>query len=108
MGMPHLFLNILAACAPSSTPGKIAPCEIGVNDPVTNANALLPNVLTTVYTWAGIICVLIIIIAGYFYVTSNSDASQIKRAKDAIIGASVGIIVILMAFVITQFVIGRV
>lgn len=86
---------------------KINPGDIGVSDPVKNADSALTNGLNAVYTWAGIICVLVIIVAGYFYITAGGNPSQIKRAREAIIGASVGVIVILMAFTITQFVIGR-
>lgn len=86
---------------------KINPSDIGVTDPVKNADSALANGLNAVYTWAGIICVLIIVIAGYFFITAGGNPSQIKRAREAIIGASVGIIVILMAFTITQFVLGR-
>lgn len=87
--------------------GKITPGEIGISDPVTSAGNLVSNILVPVYTWAGIICVIIIIIAGYFYVISAGNASTVKRAKDAIFGAVIGLIVIMLAFVITQFVIGR-
>lgn len=91
----------------AESPIKIDPSAIGVKDPVTDANLLLTNVLNTAYMWAGIICVLIIIVAGYFYVISNGNAAHIKRAKDAIVGAIIGLVVILLAFTITQFVIGR-
>lgn len=86
---------------------KINPGDIGLKDPVTNANTAVTGILNAVYLWAGIICVLIIVIAGFLYVTADANASQIKRAKDAIIGASIGLVVIMMAFGITQFVIGR-
>lgn len=86
---------------------KIDPGSVGITTPVKNADAAITGILNTVYTWAGIICVLIIIVAGYFYVMSNANASQTKQAKDAILYALVGLFVILMAFVITQFIIGR-
>lgn len=86
---------------------KINPTEIGYNGAAKNADATLASILTTVYTWAGIICVIVIIIAGYFYTTSAAEPSQIKRAKNAILGASIGVVIIIMAFTITQFVIGR-
>lgn len=95
-------MNILQLLA-----AKINPSDIGVDDPVKNANSALTNGLNAVYTWAGIICVLVIVVAGYFYVTAAGNPSQIKRAREAIIGSSIGVIVILMAFTITQFVIGR-
>jgi len=85
---------------------KVDPNSVGV--PVVNdPNKVIAGVLTTVYTWAGIICVLIIIIGGYLYTTSAGDASQTKRGKNAILGACIGLVMIMMAFVITQFVIGR-
>lgn len=86
---------------------KIDPGDIGITDPVTNANTAVTGILNTVYSWAGIICVIIIVVAGYLYVTANSNAQQIKRAKDAIIGAVIGLVVIMSAFLITTFVIGR-
>jgi Ni,Fe-hydrogenase I cytochrome b subunit len=85
--------------------GKIDPNTVGV--PVTHADTLVSKLLVPVYTWAGILCVVIIIVAGYFFVTSAGNVSNVKRAKDAILGAVIGLVVIMMAFVITQFVIGR-
>jgi Ni,Fe-hydrogenase I cytochrome b subunit len=86
---------------------KIDPGEIGLKDPATDPNATLATILTTVYTWAGIVCVLAIVIAGIFYTTSTANPSNTKRAREAIIYAVVGLITIIMAFVITQFVLGR-
>ena len=86
---------------------KINPSDIGINDPVTDADAAIGNLLTTVYGGAGMLCVVLIVMAGIMYTTSNGDASTIKRAKDVILGSVIGLIFIMMAFVITQFVIGR-
>jgi hypothetical protein len=85
---------------------KIDPGSIGV-EPVTDANGAIAGLLTTVYGVAGMVCVVIIVMAGYMYTTSNGDAGSVKRAKDMILGAIVGIVVIIGAFVITQFVLGR-
>ena len=97
-------MNILQLVAEAI---KISPSEIGIADPVRSADNALLNVLNTTYLWAGIVCVAIIIIAGYIYVTSNGNAANIKRGKDAIMGAVIGLVVIILAFTITQFVIGR-
>lgn len=86
--------------------GRINPKDIGM-DPVTNDSAALAGVLNTVYLVAGMVAVVVIIGAGYWYVTSNGDAARIKRAKDAILGAVVGLIVVIAAFTITQFILGR-
>lgn len=86
---------------------KIKPEEIGLQEPVTDPKVALSETLTTVYLWAGIIAVLAIVIAGILYTTSTANPTHTKRAREAIIYAVVGLIVIMMAFVITQFVLGR-
>lgn len=86
---------------------QIKPDEIGLKNPATDPNAVVAKVLNTVYLWAGIVAVLAIIIAGLFYVISTANPSHTKRAREAIVYAVVGLIVIIMAFAITQFVLGR-
>jgi hypothetical protein len=98
--MDRLSLFCLAAS------DKIDPGSIGI-DPVTDANAAVGGALNAVYTGAGMLCVVIIVIAGYFYTASWGDPATTKRAREAVIGAVIGLIAIMMAFVITQFILGR-
>lgn len=95
------LLGMLAA-----VDAKVNPGDIGI-DPVTDAESALGGVLATAYVAAGVVCVVIIVIAGYTFVTSSGDPSTTKRAREALIGAVIGIIVILMAFTITNFLLGR-
>jgi len=67
---------------------------------------LLHNILNIVYFAAGTAAVVVIIIAGIFYITSAGDAGKVTRAKNTILYSIVGLIVVLVAFVITNFVIG--
>lgn len=87
---------------------KINTKDIDYTPSITTDEGALTGILTLIYTWAGIIAVLVIIIAGLFFVTSRGDANQMKRSKDAIRGAVIGLIVVMVAFAITQFVIGGV
>ena len=68
----------------------------------------IAGVLTTVYTITGMVAVIVIIIAGYIFATSNGNAAKAQKARQAILYAVIGIIVVLMAFAITQYVIGNV
>ena len=85
---------------------KISKDEIGYNTTVLSGDTGLTNILNLIYFWAGIVAVIVIVIAGFFYITSRGDAAQMKRSKDATRGAVIGLIVVLLAFVITRFVIG--
>ncbi len=52
----------------------------------------------------GAIAVIMIIIGGIRYTTSNGDASGIKSAKDTILYAVVGLVVAILAYAIVNFV----
>ena len=67
---------------------------------------VVQNVLSTVYLWAGIIAVVVIVIGGIKFMTSAGDPDKVKNAKNAIMYAVIGLIVTLMAFAITNFIIG--
>lgn len=74
----------------------------------TKDTDVIKNVLLPVYFWAAVVAVIVIIVSGYLYVTSNGSPQQVTRAKNAIIGAVVGLVFILMAFGITTMVLGAV
>ena len=61
--------------------------------------------LGIVYTIAGIVAVVAIVIGGVRYAASNGDSSQVQAAKNMITYAVVGLVVVIMAAAITQFVI---
>lgn len=97
-----MIKNVLSTVAQTISPG-----DIGLNNPATDPNVVIGNVLNTVYLWAGIIAVIVVIVAGIFYSISSGNPTQTNRAREAIIYAVVGLVFIMMAFVITQFVLGR-
>jgi len=86
---------------------KFALTSGDVNIPALPADQVLHNALNLTYFIAGVIAVIVIILAGLSYVTSGNDPSAVSKAKNAILYAVIGLVVILSAFVITQFVIGR-
>jgi len=84
---------------------KISAQKAGI--PEVNADNAISGILNAVYFAAGITAIIVIIISGIFYVISQGDASKIKRAKDGILYAVVGLVLVMVAFVLTNFVIGR-
>ncbi len=77
------------------------------NIPTLGANSLFANGLNLIYFAAGTVAVIIIIVAGFMYATSGGNAANITKAKNALMYAVIGLVVVALAFVITQFVIGR-
>ncbi len=67
---------------------------------------LMHNALNLVYFIAGTVAVIVIVIAGINYVTSAGDASKVTRAKNMLTYSIVGLVIVLSAFAITNFVTG--
>lgn len=93
--------------AADSTTIKLQPGDLNLpsNAPSAVGGAQVEGVLMTVYMIAGIVAVFAIIFGGIRYVASNGDSSQIQSAKNTILYAVVGLVVVIMAAAITSFVI---
>lgn len=72
-----------------------------------DATVIIKNVITTILFILGMVAVIMIIVGGVRYTTSNGDASSIKAAKDTILYAVVGLVVAILSFAIVNFVIDR-
>ena len=71
-------------------------------------DTLVKSVLKILSWVVGVISIIMIVIAGFLYVTSNGDAGKIGTAKNTLIYAIVGIVIVAFAQAIVQFVLGRV
>lgn len=65
------------------------------------------NIINTLLYVVGIVAVVMIIIGGIRYASSNGDSSAIQGAKNTILYAVIGLIVAIMAFAIVNFVVAR-
>lgn len=97
---PALAINVFDQC--SNNPDS-AVCK-ATGDQAPDMVKIVINILLTVL---GMIAVIMIVIGGIRYTTSNGNASQVKEAKDTILYAVVGLVVAIMAFSIVNFVLGR-
>lgn len=73
-----------------------------------SADSVLSSILTMTYYFIGVAAVISLIVGGIMYATSAGDPSQVTKAKNIIVYSVVGIVVAIMAFAITGFVINRV
>jgi len=84
---------------------KLDTSDVGVVN--ISAEKLVGNILNTAYLIAGIVAVVMIIYAGIQYTTSSGDAKKVEQAKNTILYSIIGLVVVLLAFFITWYVIGR-
>ena len=65
--------------------------------------------IINILLWAiGIVSVIMLIIGGFRYVTSNGDSSQVTAAKNTIMYSVIGLIIAIFAYAIVNFVVFRV
>lgn len=73
-----------------------------------DAMVTVKNVINMLLFILGVIAVISIIIGGIMYTTSNGDQGNVKRAKDTIMYAVIGLVVAILAFAIVTFVVSNV
>lgn len=73
-----------------------------------SVSSLVQNVVGLLSMVGGVIAVIMLIIGGIKYVISGGDTNSLTSARNTIIYALVGLVIIALAQVIVRFVVGRV
>jgi len=67
-------------------------------------NSIVKLIINAVIFIIGIIAVIMIILGGVTYATSQGDSGKVKKGKDTILYGIIGLVVALLAFAIVNFV----
>lgn len=67
-------------------------------------NALLGQIIGLVLTIAAIVAFFYLVISGFQYITSGGDAGKAQTARQGIINALIGIVIILVAYLVLRYV----
>lgn len=78
----------------------------GAKDDPDGLSKIMKNIINAILFLLGIIAVVMIIIGGIKYTTSNGDSNAIASAKNTILYAVIGLVVAIMAYSIVNFVVG--
>lgn len=122
MGLLYALVNTLAVAAVGgggsgsnggSTAGTGA-CNSSQGDGAVDATCLphsvanpttLNTALNIIFAFSASIAVLIIVIAGFRYILARGDPNATAQAKNAIIYALIGLVVVMTAYSIVAFVV---
>ena len=74
----------------------------------TDLGQTIGNIVKIFLGFLGILAVVLIIYAGFLWMTAGGDSAKVDKAKDYIKNAVIGIVIILAAYIITNFVITQV
>lgn len=109
------LVTVGTASAQLDCEGTIAEClnqgatstDEDTSDPVDRVDSIVKRVIDIFSVVVGVISVIMIIIGGLKYVTSGGDSGNISSAKNTILYAIIGLIVVVLAQVIVRFVLER-
>lgn len=72
-----------------------------------DAAGRVKDVINTILYVLGIVAVIMIVIGGFRYVTSNGEQNNVSQGKNTILYAVIGLIVAILSYTIVNFVIFR-
>jgi heme/copper-type cytochrome/quinol oxidase subunit 2 len=72
-----------------------------------SANKLITNVINILSVIVGVISVIMIIYAGFRYVSSGGREESVKGAKNTIMYAIIGLVIVALAQIIVHFVLAK-
>ena len=74
----------------------------------TDLPSAIIGILNGIIGILAVVCVVVIVMGGVQYMTSSGDAGKVKKAKDTILYALIGLVVCALAAAIVNFVISKV
>lgn len=105
------IINAVAGLAITIVASAVVNQAVGILKPSGNAvadTATIIQGLRMAYAIGGGLAVVMIVIGGLKFITATGDPSGITSARNTIIYALIGLVVVLLASAITSFTIGRV
>ena len=82
--------------------------DSGCSGGASNIQNVLRTVINVLSSIGGIIAVIVIIIGGFKYMTSNGDSNSASGARNTILYAVVGLIIVAFSQIIVRFVLQQV
>jgi len=73
----------------------------------TRVNQIVGTVINIFSVVVGIVAVIMIIFGGFRYITSGGDSGNVSSAKNTIVFAVVGLVIVALAQIIVRFVLAR-
>lgn len=84
---------------------EAAVCNVDNEDPISGTNGLLANIANIVAYVAGAASIILIIVAAIRFITSGGDPGGVKKARDTIVYALIGIAIVVLARTIIYYVV---
>ncbi len=103
LGFVHL------AHAQAVTTNELLPDQLGaeIGTGTTDIRITVARIVRIAFGLLGTIALLLVLYAGFLWMTAAGDEEKVRRAKSTLASAIIGLVIILAAFGITSFIISR-
>ncbi len=100
--------NISGCLSEGACLGTDAQTCTAASNPNGQVNSLITTIINILSLVVGVVSVVMIIIGGLRYITSGGDSGNVTNAKNTILYAIVGLVIVALAQIIVHFVLARV
>jgi heme/copper-type cytochrome/quinol oxidase subunit 2 len=71
----------------------------------TSIDAIIGTVITALLAILGVIFLVLIVYAGYIWMIARGDEAKVEQSKNTIINSTIGLVIVLGAYAITNYVV---
>jgi len=87
--------------------GENAACDVATGGSQDTINTLIANIINIFSIIVGLVAVIMLIYGGFKYITSGGDSGNITAAKNTILYAIIGLVIVAVAQIIVKWVLNR-
>lgn len=95
------------ACGTTQLTVNGGDCKSNLSGGTSRINNIITDAINIFSIIVGIIAVIMIIVGGFKYITSGGDSGNITSAKNTIIYAVIGLVIVALAQFLVQFVLDK-
>ncbi len=88
----------------TETPGQ---CNVAGTDATTKINDIVHTIVNLLSAIVGIVAVIMIIVGGFRYITSGGNDTSVTAAKNTILYAVIGLVIVALAQVLVRFTLSK-
>lgn len=86
---------------------QAADCQTNAEATTSKVNTLVTQIINIFSVVVGIVAVIMIIIGGFRYITSGGDSGNVTGAKNTILYAIIGLVIVALSQFIVKFVLAK-
>jgi hypothetical protein len=88
----------------TDNPGQ---CDLSNNNATSSINRIVHTVINLMSAVVGVVAVIMIIVGGFRYITSGGNDTSVTSAKNTILYAIIGLVVVALAQVLVRFTLSK-